>query len=773
MTSFRGVADLAGGLSRIVQPGERTSPDDLVPTPAPPDRPVGRPVGHVYRSQPRRDWNFTARHSANSNASRHPRDTADHRLLISASSIVMLVVGCVGFAVDSSLARTVGLTFYVFIGLGGAPWVFARSMRLPTRLAMTALTTLCIPTFVGTVMLQADAWHPAVAFVGLAVVTVPLHVLGYRLARRDRRSVTATATGRGGAGRWRESVARLARKHLSVSVLLSVSGGVACLTAALTHRHIEPDIWGFLRVIGPLWYLGLVLVLLSFAVSRASSDASVAVAVLILVLVLTGTPALVYDGARSQSASKHVDFVQQIRTVHRINSVVAVYTAWPGYFAAMAWVCDVAGIRDPMRLAVTWPALLGCFRIAALRFLAGTLLKSRTTAWVAVALAVLADPIGADYFSPQSVGFVLGLLIFAIALSHYDAWVKLAVLSAAGCALTVSHQLSPYIVGGTLCILAVFRQVRPWYLPATILGPAVVWAALHWKALKGFLYFGDVGNAKNFKPPTTNTVDGLDRLPVVAISVWALVTGVFLLGGIAAVVLWRRRRGIEAWALACAPCAGLAIVALNPYGQEGIFRATLFGLPWLALLAAQAFRQGSERRPNLALLTVMMMLSATFLVASFSMDAGNVIRPADREAFQQFRGMRLPPAEIGYLLVLGPGDLPSSPPTTDLTHLSVQRKDVEWPGPVPLGEAPASRVGRLTKAILKYAEQDPREARIFALWSPTSSLYGWEYGLERPETFAQLRDAFRAAPDWSVCYERAGTVMFEYHPPRQRRGRPG
>ncbi|GAA3348142.1 hypothetical protein GCM10020358_65460 [Amorphoplanes nipponensis] len=774
MTTYRGVVARTGRLSRPAEPEDRTAVSADHVAGAPPGTATGRELGRIYRSRPRRDWNFTENLSSSSNASPYTRDTSDHRLIISASSLVMLMVGSIGFAAQAPVARTVGLVFYVLIGLGGAPWVLARSMRLPTRLAMTALTTLCVPTFVGTVMLQTRAWHPATAFVALAVVTVPLHVLGCRIAVRDRRSTRGRANPPGADRlvRLRRSLVRLARKHVNLSLLLSLGGGAICLVAALTHRHTDPGLWGFLPVIGPLWYAGLLLVLLSFAVSRASSDASVAIAVLILVLILTGTPALVYDGPRSQSASKHVDFVQQIRTVHQMNTTVAVYSAWPGYFAAMAWVSDIAGIRDPMRLAQAWPVLLGFFRLCALRFLAGTVLKSRTTAWVAVALAVLADPIGADYFSPQSVGFVLGLLIVAIALSHYDSRMKVVALTGAGCALATSHQLSPYIVGGTMCILAVFRQIRPWWLPATVLAPAVAWAASHWSALKEFVYFGEVGNAKNFRPPATATAPGLERLVVVDLTVWALVGGILILGATAAAVVYRRRRGIEVWALACAPISGLLVIAVNPYGQEGIFRATLFGLPWLALLAAQSFRSMSANRPNVALVAILAVLSTTFLVASFGMDAANVIRPTDRQAFHQFRSTPMPPGSVGYLLMLGPGDLPSSPPTEDLTHLSVERETVEPPGAVPPVETATARSRRLTKAIVAYSRRDGRPARIFALWSPTSSVYGWEYGLERPETFARLREALRTMPGWSVRYEAGGTVLFEYHQPRRRSAAP-
>ena len=44
---------------------------------------------------------------------------------------------------------------------------------------------------------------------------------------------------------------------------------------------------------------------------------------------------------------------------------------------------------------------------------------------------------------------------------------RLALLLA-GCALAVTHELSPYMVGGVLVILVVFRLTRPWWVPAPV-----------------------------------------------------------------------------------------------------------------------------------------------------------------------------------------------------------------------------------------------------------------------------------------------------------------
>ena len=139
----------------------------------------------------------------------------------------------------------------------------------------------------------------------------------------------------------------------------------------------------------------------------------------------------------------------------------------------MAWLCEVTGISDPMVLAKFWPALLGVFRVVLLRYLAGQLLPRSDQCWVAVTLAFSLTPSGADYFSPQSVGFTLGLAVFGLALTRSAHLPRLLLVLLLGVTLAVTHQLSPYVVSGVLRRCSWFRLVRPWWTPLLVLGPAV------------------------------------------------------------------------------------------------------------------------------------------------------------------------------------------------------------------------------------------------------------------------------------------------------------
>jgi hypothetical protein len=173
------------------------------------------------------------------------------------------------------------------------------------------------------------------------------------------------------------------------------------------------------------------------------------------------------------------------------------------------------------------------------------------------------------------------------------------------------------------------------------------------------------------------------------------------------------------------------------------------------------FRVGGGR-PDRWLVVVLSVFCVTFLTACFGLDATNVIRPADRAAYEYFLVQPVAPGQIAYLLHLGPGDLPSSTPGTDPRHVTVNLYEVQPQGPPDPLEPPAREERRLTQAILNRSGSEAGDIPVYALWSPTSSYYAWQYGLDTREHFAAVRDAFRNAPDWSVAAQEGETVLFQH-----------
>jgi hypothetical protein len=676
-------------------------------------------------------------------------ETARVRLTLSCLSLASLAVGAIAVAVDEPRLRVACLLLFCLVGIGSAPWQHNVTLRLPARLTLTLVTGFAVLTFVPMTMLAFQSWHPLTALAAVALVCVPFHVAGLRSAMADVRSVPIPL--------------RQELRSSAMTIVLAVAGADWCLAAALTHRHLDPGFYGFLTQIGPLWYAGLALLLAALVLPRGDKELEMALPVVLLLLVLTLTPALVYDGPRSQSAGKHVGLVTQIQTYHALVSTYDIYNNWSGFFASLAWLCDIAGIRDPMKIATFWPPLIAAFRIAALRFLFGQLLATARQCWIAVAVTVLADSLGADYFSPQSVGFLLGLAVFGLALSPYGDSIRLGMILVAGCVLAMSHQLSPYMVGGALVVLVAFRQLRPWWTPLLVIGPAVLWAVAHYKALEGFLSLEAIGSPSNFRPPPTFGTQTLERLPIVRETVLGLLFGIAFTGTLALIGMLRDRRDRRLWAIACCPAVGLVLCAINPYGQEGIFRAVLFALPWLAVLGATWLPAPTRLRGRMAALAGAAALTGAFLVASFGLDATNVVRSADVAAdrfFWQQGGVQ--PATMHFLLPLGTGDLPNSLPILGGGHEYVSRTTLDMPVEQQPQPRPDDEMRRLTAKLLKFSGESLSDAQLFVMWSPVQMTYAWTYAIQTPDQSAGLRDAFVRSPYWRVAFRQNGTVILHF-----------
>lgn len=684
---------------------------------------------------------------------REGASTARARLVLGLVSLLALLLGLLGLAVGPDGLRVVALLVFCTVGVGSAPWQLNRSLDLTERLLFTGVTSLAVSTFGSLAMEEAGWWRPGLAAGIVAALCLPLHVAGLVRARAELAAPSAV-----GAPAPPGAAAPAVRTRVPVSLVLAGIGLLLSLGAALVARPVEPGFWGYLPDVGVAWFLGLTAVLVALVLARAAHERDMAISVVALLLVLTVTPALVYAGPRSQSTTKHVDLIAQVLE-GRLQAAVEVYNSWPGFFTSNAWLSDVVGIGDVQVLAVAWPPLIGLLRLVALRYLAGQLLASPFQRWVAVALAVLADAIGADYFSPQSVGFVLGVAAFGLALRPGRAPLHRWVLLLIGCTVAVTHQLSPFVIGGVLVLLVIFRQVRPWWTPVLVLGPAVAWTLLHFDSVRQFLFSDAVGELANFRPPQTVASGELERLPIVTYSVVALVGGILLVGLLALVTLVRDRRSLRTWAVAVCPSVGLALVAVNPYGQEGIFRATLFALPWLAVLAARCFPDRPGPRARASLFAATAFLGVTFLVATTALDAFTVTRPADVAAVEYAHER----SQDDYFFVpLGRGDLP------DLMRVGPAAARLEdvlvGDGADPADMTPTETVDRLTLIVGTQVlpSWEGPAPDVYVTWSPVQSAYMSAYGLQRPEDFAALRDAVQASPYWDLVLEQDGTELYQF-----------
>ena len=202
---------------------------------------------------------------------------------------------------------------------------------------------------------------------------------------------------------------------------------------------------------------------------------------------------------------------------------------------------------------------------------------------------------------------------------------------------------------------------------------------------------------------------------------------------------------------------GLFAISANPYGNEGIFRAALFGIPWLVLVAMAAIPRDPPRWASAAFGAVSVGLLGTFLVALFGLDNANVIRPADLQAFQVYEADA---SASSYILNLSYGDLPDS-----ATFPPQSSHDVAWTAigvgaKVIMPDAANARI--VAQDYIHYAAENGEASRdLYAIWSPASADYSVDYGLETLAQSQAWRRLIAASPDWRVVFNRDGTYLFK------------
>lgn len=679
------------------------------------------------------------------------------RLAFSLLFFLSLVLFATGFVLDNDVLRLVALTGSLFFGVGTAPFQLLEHASLSLRLCMAGLVGLSVPLIVASVMVLSPMWHPSLAAVLFGIAAVCLHVVACRrvLLRLP------------GTGILRSKHLRV-RDFLDASVACSLGGTLLWLTGMAATGHVVPGVLGFLSSAPVYWYLGIVLLVAGIMLARGEGELRAAFGAVSLLAALTLTPSVVYGMPRSESAAKHIDLVQSILKVHHLPSDVGIYQAYSGFFSAVAWLCDVAGMHNVTGVATYFPFFIDLVVVIGLRFLFGQLTASAYRTWVAITLVILVNSIGADYFSPQAVGFALGVGVFGLALYQENAGLsgrgRIGILVFVGCAMAVTHELSPYIVGGVLVVLVIFRVIKPWYVPATILIPATIWAYFHKGYVSGFLSLADFGNLSNFAPPKTVSTPGLQRLPIVAESSDAMALALLVLIAIACVGLVRHIRSRLAWAFIVSTGVGLALIAANPYGNEGIFRAALFGIPWLAAVGTQAIPMARSRWASTIYGLVAVGLVGTYLVSMFGLDNTNVIRPADYQALLTYQEVASPDS---YLLRLfyGINNLPVAigfPPGAN--------HSIGWAKLITQSQAEITKPSSQDADVLalqyyQYAKQNDGESKdLYALWSPALAEYNIDYGLESLAQSKGWRSALIASRDWKIVYSGDGTYLFRVEP---------
>jgi hypothetical protein len=533
-----------------------------------------------------------------------------------------------------------------FVGLGASAISIALVLGAPWQwLAFVgALVLACVPAGAA-VMCWLDAGDD-VAQAGL-VVTVSLAVFAIAStvmiwlpvwAPRALLAIPAAAIG--------SCSARLLTRPRGVRVAHAGSGGsfaappdLALLVAGVASWGIGVGrldrsaitLYGLVSVVNVWFVLGLVLLLAGFLLEmsrRRPRGWLLGLYLVALIVAIHGTVPILYGTPEYAWTYKHIGIVQSLGLHGHLTDGANIYMQWPLLFAAGA-ALSALGHVGPVSYA-TWAPV--AFELADVLVLIGIfrlLSSSRRCAYLAALMYVgLVSWVGQDYFSPQAFGYLLWLAIVLIAVrwlrapsasaaprtrvarwrapllaglppapqpSRAERAAAVALVTVLYFAIVAAHQLTPYMALAAIGVLAVFGLIRPRWLPLLLGAIATGYLAPRYN-----LIAHDFGGLFSGGNPIQNASgsSGTHHAGPESITGWIVrgLAATMWLGAFAVLVRRRRSLGRVVFpaVLAFAP---FAVLFVQRYGGEAIYRVYLFSAPWCALIIAGWLAE--LRRPSL------------------------------------------------------------------------------------------------------------------------------------------------------------------------------
>lgn len=386
---------------------------------------------------------------------------------------------------------------------------------------------------------------------------------------------------------------------------------------------------GLVAVLPGVTLLGAGLLAVAFGWALAQHRqrrALLTVVLLTTVVSLHAVPAVLESEPRFATAWQHLGFVDHIERTGAAAPDLDARWSWPGFFAVAALAAQACGVTDPTDILRWWPTVLQTLHLAPLALLLRGVRAHWRATWCAAWLFVLCGWVGQDYFSPQSLTYLLYLCFVALLVVFFRApeeplerrrcgeapvpplgrgqrgvlWGVLVLLFLAA---LVAHQLTPFVMLGTATALVWARRSVLRGLPLLCGTLLVGWlsygAEPYWSGHLGELLSGVGGLGGNVSSSVAGRIEGGDPAHTVVLATRiALAGGTLALAGCGVLRRWRAGYADRALVvLTVVPFAGLA---LQSYGGEMALRVFLFALPGACPLAALALFPHPSGTPPLS-----------------------------------------------------------------------------------------------------------------------------------------------------------------------------
>lgn len=507
--------------------------------------------------------------------------------------------------------------------------------------------------------------------------------------------------------------------RLFAAIILAVVVGVVVLARSDQNAVGE---YGLIQALPVLYYVAVLVVLVAMALALSRTRQSVlvlATGAAALVLLIQGSATIVEDQARFPVAWLHAGFIESITSLGHTTPSFDARFSWPGFFSGAGVLTELTGVPGGATFWIRWaPVVLTLAYLPSLLVIGRATLRGWRAPWIGLIVFVFVDWVGQDYFSPQTVAFVLMLAFLAIVLTWFrkrepgrlsnrlQAWadrgswrsswgvaaivrcgkreleptsrdarvpVRLGLLLGLVMitfALVASHQLTPAVLIATIGVLAIFGRFRPWplvgFTGVAMVGFVSYAAYAFWSGHLGEI-FGGIGHfGAVVDSGVSDRIEGSEaHLQVLDVRI-AFALLVWLLAVAGAVRLWRSG-AIVSVTLLVLMITPVFIAGTQGYGGEGILRMFFFSLPGASLLIAGLISPTASAPSGRVLLAVVVVICLSFppfLLAKWGNEDFERISTQDVELEAALYQIAPLGSTLGGLGYGGPG------PYQDLTEYS-------------------------------------------------------------------------------------------------------
>lgn len=569
-------------------------------------------------------------------------------------------------------------------------------------------------------------------------------------------------------GERREPLALLQVVHTALPIA-ALALGLAATTGA---RVSEIGAYGLIQALSPLYFVAIAIAVGSFIITWTRPHVNrlrLAVDAVTLVLLLQSPPAIIEPDARFATAWLHAGFADYVAHTGRVLPQLDARFSWPGFFAGIGALARASGLPSTIVLLKWWPVVLNLLYLPPLYFLSRSVTGSDRGAALATWLFPLVNWVGQDYFSPQSIAFLLYLILIWLVVECFpkrrarllpgrvvsecaeppsaatrgQQLVALAAVTTLGTATVVSHQITPIVAGLAVTLLAFFGRTRlnvfgPFLLLITA-GWICYGAVAFWSGHFGLLVGGIGKVTGNVTLDLSKRLRGSPqhyRILDVRLLMTVLVWGCALAGAVVG-----RLRMVDVRATAILLMTPFLVLAGGGYGGEAGLRVYLFSLAGALPLITVLLSAASVRRSAVAVACLALVLVPGFCLARWGNELSEMTRPTE------IAGVR-----ALYRIAPSGATLISITPQVSWRFTAINRYRYE---PDNLDEFAFDRVG----AIVRRVQGNPRGA--YVLITTSQLVYGEQaYGLP-PDWGTELERALIRSGRFALVYSNPDTKIYQ------------